>query len=388
MFNQNSPSVIQDIFRLVGGDGLGRSVASLGNATRNIPDIVGVANQGAFLVALAQGPLSNAVSTQGNGSFTTFVQNTGSAQAASTVRNALGTSAIGLPNTVAMTGTLTNVFGPSIPTELAIGDTKKFCDTRIPNAFTETPDTHVPVKDFTLHNINRSIANDASTIAKLLQDLCQKEFVLDPKAQHEWVQVSENLVRSTVEFVNKAYNGNPLYLRNPYQYFDLVKRSVVDNFLSEIEANQNIDVDIAREITKTIKETLTGREWNTVVKRSVTQVEASKFRESFEEGGGWETYRKLFLDPQNSQSLFSLALTELNNRLEETRSYEEQKVFLLELCASSIAKRVQIRGRLSSHSFVLRTCLPCLYYFLSFIGSLLIVIGTAPIIIGRVLGVW
>ncbi|HEY4486159.1 MAG TPA: hypothetical protein VJB70_00285 [Candidatus Paceibacterota bacterium] len=369
------PTDLSSVLNSVGPENLGRGVSSLGDNAGNISAIAGEGNETAFLSSLSEGPLQESVQEIGGGSFETFVENAGPEAAAQTISSSwvnpdAGDEGSGSTSgeTSAIPGGLTDIGSIASGLSKAFGVASKLlgggnnangereaCEVK-KRDISENKEEHVPVKDFTLISTTQAIAGDTNALAAYLQDLCAKEYKKDPEAQHKWVQVAENLVHRTVVFVNTAYNNNPIFLSNPYVYFNKVEDNVVQTLIDEIKTSklpQEIKYQVERQLLNNKVEYAFPR-LTQMTARPDAAIELSK---NWEQAGGWNEWVKLFLDPQNNlQGILALTQSELERRLQETKSIEEQKLawgegfFSYEFCddteftASSIKLPTEMRN--------------------------------------------
>ena len=345
------------------------------------------------MLSLSNGSLGRSVNQYGGGNFSNFVTNVGQTSAAGTIRNSITESIQTFSGSPMVSGAST----PELPTitggleQLGIGSDSgtlpgvgERCNAGT-GGFTTTGQSgfgtwgssgissfspfslgsgsYVPVKDSDqielqenileettgIHEDTTNIREDTAAIRAYLKDLCEKEFSLDPEAQNQWVQVAENLVGYAVNFINTAYNDNPLYVENLYRYFDLVEKNVVETFITEINLSDGLDANVKMALRQAITRAFPdNREWQFIIESTTNGSDG--------ETNFWNNERLKFIDPQNNQNIYAPAITELGRRLVEARSYEEQKLawgqgFLsYEECANEYFETGGI------YSFDLRNC--------------------------------
>lgn len=333
-----------NIFDRVGAGGFAGGIRGLGSDIGVIGNVFGNNNLGSMILSIAEGSIGNSFVNAGVSTIRQLNDAVGVASAASTVVEGIEEFAsftdsdfggTGIPIVSTVTDALTGIFGSGNRKSSGGG----LCSPGAPPTAGDMNDggeTHVPVKDFTQHKIQKvigtgvyKIANDTNSMRTFLQDLCIKEYQLDPQAQNKWVLVAENLVKRTIDFVNTAYNGNPIYISNPYSYFNKVSEDILITFYSEVELNTNIDKEVQFEILQMIKRKHFSNLWPNEIKNRPPKGNTSDI---------YQIYSTL-VDPfNNPYDVFALARDELEKRLVEGRRIEEQKLawgqgfFSYEIC--------------------------------------------------------
>ncbi|HEY4486301.1 MAG TPA: hypothetical protein VJB70_01020 [Candidatus Paceibacterota bacterium] len=362
--DRTGASTVGNVIQGRGGAKTGSALLSLGDSTGNISTIAGAGNEQNFLLALSDGPLQQSVSTVGNGSFDTFVSNVGPQAAAQSIASGIA-GVGGSANKLGIENELAGLFGTSnfLNNSNSSGD---YCglgsgssgisailnnpevQNQLKNAVGEGASqvleeaglgglegllgiggggSFVPVKDADVIKITTAIAGDTKVMRSYLKDLCAKEFKLDPEEQHKWIQVSENLVRHTLVFMNTAYANNPIFISNPYAYFDKVSNGVFQTLAEEIRTMPagTIDTKTHYELLQLVERLREQYLFPTLVQSDTIDLNA--LRNNFNEGGSWETFHNLLINPVNNpQGLTELLRGEVDKRLAQARSIEEQKL--------------------------------------------------------------
>jgi hypothetical protein len=72
--------------------------------------------------------------------------------------------------------------------------------------------------------------------SNMLRLLCEKEYVLDREIQNAWREVIGGFVDYAINWINTAYDGNPIYVTNPYIYYRNIEIGVTQAMLEEVRA--------------------------------------------------------------------------------------------------------------------------------------------------------
>lgn len=201
--------------------------------------------------------------------------------------------------------------------------------------------TYVPVRDFEQISLQNQQLNTLQSINGLLTSMCQKEYVADPQIQQEWASIIGQLVQNTQTWVRTAYNGNPVFLQNPYIYYDLVEQKVYQTYIADILAS-NIGASTQLEIVQNLNLKrgeaagifpYDGNE--TLAPDGIAQALSN----DYEASGGSEQAYQLFTDPgMNFAGVIARIQEQLDQRVQQAIEYEEQKLdwgrgfFSYEIC--------------------------------------------------------
>jgi hypothetical protein len=160
------------------------------------------------------------------------------------------------------------------------------------------------------------------------------------------VKLLDKVSEATVNWINKAADGNPQYLENPDQYF----KNLGESYLKSVVDTIGYDSDrypYGRSVARTLilgylDENKTLEQKLQLTFDETVKADLKKFPNSFNLGGGWNTYEKYYLDSaaNNFDAFFTAtdykekaikkAQTALQKELDRGRGFMNQKICVAE----------------------------------------------------------
>jgi hypothetical protein len=135
------------------------------------------------------------------------------------------------------------------------------------------------------------------------------------KKQEEVKALLRQVASSTVEFINTANNGNPVYVTNIGLLLASTSDGTINTFVTDEKA-----LDTACESFKTpIKQAIVAENGNFDEKIKCTFTDTAKmdkFDGDFIEGGGWSSYLQVTTFPQNNIGAVTISAREVERRIE------------------------------------------------------------------------
>jgi len=214
---------------------------------------------------------------------------------------------------------------------------------------------YVPVRDASvgedvadIEKDTAAIQEDTSAIRYYLKALCYKEFSLDHTIQQEWMNIVTLFMGRAINWINNAYDGNPIYVLNPHVYYRNVELGVIDTMIREIVVligTEQIDFITGNIAIATLKQSKVDR-WIGDFTQDWTQFEEGpKDKAIFRDENAFtlRAFIRGTLGPINNPIDFmELVRGELAVRVNAARDVEEQKLawgrgfFPWELCGQQV----------------------------------------------------
>ena len=190
--------------------------------------------------------------------------------------------------------------------------------------------------------------------------MCSKEWEQDHSLQHAWRGVISALTTRAINFVNGIYNGNPIYVTNPYVYYRNIEVAATYVLAEQVLAavnnndiNQDEGYEAIRKILSTLEESYAGngttfKDWNP---NGIYSGTAKSSFQAIHDAGRYtdDVYFGAALVPLNKGGDIITAVSkELEDRKEQIRAIESQKLawgrgfFPLEYCGSNVFSNSQI----------------------------------------------
>lgn len=207
--------------------------------------------------------------------------------------------------------------------------------------------SHVPVKDFeaegTLKSILQALTAISNQVAEIeddtnfieidtqiirfyLNELCIKEYEENHTLQHDWAATIGVFVEQTTNWIVSGYDGNPLFVSNPYLYYQRIDDEVIEIFLNDIKLSK-LSEEIKDDVIRTVLLKRTDRFFPDLIETSVDTLDVEKIIHNFTNGGGWEQWTKIFRGSDESVvGTMALALAELESRRFQARDIESEKL--------------------------------------------------------------
>jgi hypothetical protein len=168
------------------------------------------------------------------------------------------------------------------------------------------------------------------------------------------VKLLDKVSEATVNWINKAADGNPQYLENPDQYF----KNLGESYLKSVVDTIGYDSDrypYGRSVARTLilgylDENKTLEQKLQLTFDETVKADLKKFPNSFNLGGGWNTYEKYYLDSaaNNFDAFFTAtdykekaikkAQTALQKELDRGRGFMNQKICVAERAGPATPK--------------------------------------------------
>lgn len=141
------------------------------------------------------------------------------------------------------------------------------------------------------------------------------------------------MTKSTMNWVNTGFNGDPMYVRNINSLVDSIERQIIDQELKMFEGlNSNKDYPYARGFAvSTIKTRQASQDFANSVKQDLSNylVDGSSpedFKNDFSKGG-WSGWLALTQRPQNNPLGFSMVTSQyLANKIEKEVTNQKEEV--------------------------------------------------------------
>jgi len=222
-----------------------------------------------------------------------------------------------------------NLFGKNSYSVDDVGRITDKADAKItPNNLSSSES--IPVADFTaraaLADLQAKAAKQQAEYRKQLEnELCLKSI-----GQMVVKMLLQKITVSTVEWINNGFEGKPLFLQNPGQYFGDIAKNEILGFKLEIDDPELYP--FGRNFLKSQVGILTNRfnqnarySANELIQRTTPEYSSTTFSADFSQGG-WNAWSALTQVPANNPIGFNIiASNELSIRLKGTSSSPAEK---------------------------------------------------------------